>query len=621
MGGDRRQLPAAARAARRRRAADAVADAGAVRPARSARLARALRDVRRGGAPAHARGGRGRPARRRPRAARARARALVERLRGRARGARVGAAATCSGRSRRTRSGPRRRRTPCCRCWRATPACACRCAPASTRTARASTPTPAAPEGTGWRGGFWLPECAYAPRLEPLLEHAGVRATCVELTGRSGSARASTCGRSSARPASLLVPIDRATISLVVERAAATRPTAPTATTTTTRSTTTTRGATTASAYDHARALARAREHAADFVARTLARLREARRAACRAAGSSCARVDTELLGHWWYEGVAWLAAVVEECARQGLELLRLDDALERVEPAPWRDVVPRRVGAGMRAASSWGKDGDLSTWSGPAVAEIAFAARAAELDVLAAGAARRRGGGARAARAAGERLGVHGLARDRRALRARALRRASHGVSRTRSRRAPRPTRRGCASSRATPTARRCSRREARRHGRRRYSKRIARGASRMRISARRHAADDGVLGHVARHDRARADDAVVADGDAAQDARAVADPDVVPDAHVALVDALQADRALDLGHAVVEVDQHHAVGEDALAPDRDVLVGGDRALLADHRLRADRDLALVHADLAAVPDPRPAADAQRRVRGRSRA
>ncbi len=45
---------------------------------------------------------------------------------------------------------------------------------------------------------------------------------------------------------------------------------------------------------------------------------------------------------------------------------------------------------------SSWGEDGDLSTWSGPAVAELAFATRAAELQVrapraLAAGA----GGGA----------------------------------------------------------------------------------------------------------------------------------------------------------------------------------------------------------------------------------
>jgi len=35
--------------------------------------------------------------------------------------------------------------------------------------------------------------------------------------------------------------------------------------------------------------------------------------------------------------------------------------------------------------ACTWGTDGDLSTWSGPAVAEMTFAARAAELGVLAA--------------------------------------------------------------------------------------------------------------------------------------------------------------------------------------------------------------------------------------------
>jgi 1,4-alpha-glucan branching enzyme len=92
--------------------------------------------------------------------------------------------------------------------------------------------------------------------------------------------------------------------------------------------------------------------------------------------------LDTELLGHWWYEGSAWLEGVVEECARQGLELVRLDDALERHEPT--------RIESGVEAreASTWGEGGDLSTWSGPAVAEIAFATRAAELEVLRAGSA-----------------------------------------------------------------------------------------------------------------------------------------------------------------------------------------------------------------------------------------
>src|SRR5207244_8746650 len=87
--------------------------------------------------------------------------------------------------------------------------------------------------------------------------------------------------------------------------------------------------------------------------------------------------LDTELLGHWWYEGPAWLQAVLGECERQGVRLLRLDEALEGIEGEPAGD---------SEEGSSWGSGGDLSTWSGPDVAEMAFAARAGELAVVAAG-------------------------------------------------------------------------------------------------------------------------------------------------------------------------------------------------------------------------------------------
>jgi 1,4-alpha-glucan branching enzyme len=72
----------------------------------------------------------------------------------------------------------------------------------------------------------------------------------------------------------------------------------------------------------------------------------------------------------------------VEECARQGLELVRLDDALER------GGAMPPSVGREPEdwQASTWGEGGDLSTWSGPRAAEMAFAVRAAELEVLASG-------------------------------------------------------------------------------------------------------------------------------------------------------------------------------------------------------------------------------------------
>jgi 1,4-alpha-glucan branching enzyme len=244
--------------------------------------------------------------------------------------------------------------------------------------------------GGDWRGGFWLPECAYAPWLERALEGAGVTAACVELSTRFGIG-----GREHLRPIATesgvrLVPIDRSTISLVWSDDGYPS-----------------HGAyrdyhhhtihhhnpwsNDGGAYDPQVASAVAREHAADFVARTLARLRDANQlvdadapsgASLPGGGLVVCALDTELLGHWWYEGISWLRAVVEECSRQGLELVRLDDALERCEPVALETDPPSRW-----SPSTWGAGGDLSTWSGPAVAEMAFATRAGELEVVAAGA------------------------------------------------------------------------------------------------------------------------------------------------------------------------------------------------------------------------------------------
>ena len=66
-----------------------------------------------------------------------------------------------------------------------------------------------------WRGGLWLPECAYAPWLDEELEAAGVHAACVDLTdvlGRGAAAQLRPL-RTGAGP--LLVPIDRAIMDLV----------------------------------------------------------------------------------------------------------------------------------------------------------------------------------------------------------------------------------------------------------------------------------------------------------------------------------------------------------------------------------------------------------------------
>jgi len=245
--------------------------------------------------------------------------------------------------------------------------------------------------GDGWRGGFWLPECAYAPWLERTLEEAGVNAVCVELTDRLGLGAGEHLRTIATDSGVVLVPIDRSTISLVWSDGgypAASRYRDYHHHTIHHHNPWSNGGG----AYDHAAALALAREHAADFVARTLARLRHANDAppagrSLAGGGLVVCALDTELLGHWWYEGIAWLRGVVEECSRQGLALVRLDDALEHAEPedAPQIGDAEDRSETAWQA-SSWGRDGDLSTWSGPAVAEMAFAMRAGELEVLGAG-------------------------------------------------------------------------------------------------------------------------------------------------------------------------------------------------------------------------------------------
>jgi 1,4-alpha-glucan branching enzyme len=240
--------------------------------------------------------------------------------------------------------------------------------------------------GESWRGGFWLPECAHERRLEPLLADAGVHATCVELTARYGrGAREHLCPLVDDAGV-VLVPIDRATMDLVWSEHGYPADAAYRDYHHHTIHHHTPWG-NDGNPYDHARALVRANEHAVDFVARTIARLRDAG-AGLPGGGLAVCALDTELLGHWWYEGIDWLSAVVRECSRQGLELVPLDDALERIEPVPaseWSAARSRVNDFGTEdRATSWGAHGDLSTWSGPAVAEVAFALRRGELQAMA---------------------------------------------------------------------------------------------------------------------------------------------------------------------------------------------------------------------------------------------
>ncbi len=227
--------------------------------------------------------------------------------------------------------------------------------------------------GADWRGGFWLPECAHASWLDGLLEELGVHVACVDLTDVLGLGSPEHLRPMRSPDGPLLVPIDREVVELIWH------PTGYPAGAAYRDSFRRTAHDHNAHAnhggpYDPRAGAQQARDDACDFVDHVQRRLSAGARALGHRALCVCA-VDTELLGHWWHEGPVWLEAVLAEAAGRGLAVTRLDDALTRHEAAPApTDGLP---------VTSWGRPRTLATWSGPEVAELAFAARDAELRVL----------------------------------------------------------------------------------------------------------------------------------------------------------------------------------------------------------------------------------------------
>ena len=155
----------------------------------------------------------------------------------------------------------------------------------------------------GWGGGLWLPECAYAPWLAGALEDAGVRASCVELTGLFGLGDDRHLRPLRTDEGPVLWPIDRSMIGLVWgERGYPAQPgyRAHDRVTEHHHRVWSIDGA----PYDHDRAAELAATHARGFV--------EAVRERVAGGGLCVCAFDTELLGHWWHEGVRWLEAVIE---------------------------------------------------------------------------------------------------------------------------------------------------------------------------------------------------------------------------------------------------------------------------------------------------------------------
>ncbi|MEU4803626.1 glycoside hydrolase family 57 protein [Actinosynnema sp. NPDC023587] len=102
------------------------------------------------------------------------------------------------------------------------------------------------------------------------------------------------------------------------------------------------------------------RRDAADFVDVVVRRLRELRERHGKPS-LVVAAYDTELYGHWWHEGPAWLEAVLRALPEAGVHVTTLRGAVEAGHVGTPVEIPP----------SSWGAGKDWHVWNGPQVADV----------------------------------------------------------------------------------------------------------------------------------------------------------------------------------------------------------------------------------------------------------
>jgi 1,4-alpha-glucan branching enzyme len=114
------------------------------------------------------------------------------------------------------------------------------------------------------------------------------------------------------------------------------------------------------SPYDPARADGAVDGHVADFVDVVRRRLVAESERIGRPA-HVIAAFDTELFGHWWYEGPLWLERVLRALPAAGIRVGTLADAIADGFTGSAVELPP----------SSWGSGKDWSVWSGEKVADL----------------------------------------------------------------------------------------------------------------------------------------------------------------------------------------------------------------------------------------------------------
>ncbi|WP_099022575.1 1,4-alpha-glucan branching protein domain-containing protein [Mycolicibacterium palauense] len=112
--------------------------------------------------------------------------------------------------------------------------------------------------------------------------------------------------------------------------------------------------------YDPGRAERAVDAHVEDFVRIVVDRLTDESERIGRPA-HVIAAFDTELFGHWWYEGPVWLERVLRALPAAGVRVGTLNDAVAAGYTGAAVDLPP----------SSWGSGKDWQVWSGEQVADL----------------------------------------------------------------------------------------------------------------------------------------------------------------------------------------------------------------------------------------------------------
>lgn len=217
--------------------------------------------------------------------------------------------------------------------------------------------------------GAWLPECAYDAGVETALARNGVEYFCVDQSAANGLESLDNLEPVRTPAGNIALPIDWHSIGQVWDAGA--YPAMATYRSSFARTIHDLLPWNNAGeGWNPDAAKAQAHAHAAAFLRGVAARL-EVYAAERERDGLIVFAADTELFGHWWYEGPWWLAELLRLAPEYGVELVTLGQAVEAAEP------VRRPL-----ARSSWGREKSLATWDSPKVAEFAWQSRASELEL-----------------------------------------------------------------------------------------------------------------------------------------------------------------------------------------------------------------------------------------------